>query len=1034
MPSFGRLGKHSNRSSQALASSKTPATTTTPSATSGSAATGAPAATTQATGHQRQPSHQQQQQQQQLLDEADSAAHSAHSGHGFGHSHNASANASNPANSSATPHSALSSSHNTAYSSSESFDSRQPSHLLQQQHQHQGQQQLHLQHPQQQHQPQTPLLPSPSSASAGGAPPPPHLYSSPSAASSTTGANVNNPPSLQQQQSSNLSGFDGHQPHSDFVDPGLGRSQSIRYSSATPYDIATSSVDDLNSHAAGYGQAPPPPAQQLQPPQQQQQQQPQATPQKLSTRKLIKGIFSGSNRGASDSQHHHGISIGHGHHHSYDNTGGLARRPSKRPNSPKPNQPQLVNPGYYWRQPPSHPLPPPAQAEQIQQVQQVPDNPQSPYPPQLSSRQGLDDINEHYSAHDSNSHSPSQNSRISLHNTIRQVSGGEVDQQQHSANYEDVAYRQNQAPPQQQQQPPPQPHVQVHTQDQQPQTIYETSVYDQQPSPLNPPQHPSSQQPYPYPNSQQPGYHQGGIQGGDLRTVPAHLGTVSQFQNPETVSQFSHESPITDSDQRSANLQSASTSPAVNHSVYIQNHGSTTSLPPAQQITPQPQQSGMAPPAGGPPPSRRPEADKLRGQVDPPAGPPPTYRHSTSMNNMNPLPPVPQGVGQPQAYQGNRPPQFEGDQGRDSPQPVSAVPAEPAGDDKSFKDLLTKYKNVKRLYFDGKAQIDALTGQIVHLQNAVANQRMSQSRTALDDNEYSTRWNRLNGAINNLSFNIRKDWRSVPQWLVSYVSADALKTGKAEMTAVGRAVISRWLMEEVFNKCFHPGLDPQLSQSLKEIELNIRHNAYTMTSQEEFDALTNKVVNWRMTTLEGLHRQLNSPSTADNRTAFTAKATSTLTACLYQFLNNPPPAGVEGSTSMIVELAVGIAANLPLESRDVAITYPLPGEIVQPRVMEVEKAPLPPLEGQKEDGEDDDKKKEEGDDKSGKAKTGTLIKANLGAVGEDNDSSKSVRTDADMDNFAVAVPSDANRVRFAGFMALEVRGRQVLWKAPIWTL
>ncbi|KAJ4162483.1 hypothetical protein NW754_013911, partial [Fusarium falciforme] len=270
-------------------------------------------------------------------------------------------------------------------------------------------------------------------------------------------------------------------------------------------------------------------------------------------------------------------------------------------------------------------------------VQQVPDNPQSPYPPQLSSRQGLDDINEHYSAHDSNSHSPSQNSRISLHNTIRQVSGGEVDQQQHSANYEDVAYRQNQAPPQQQQQPPPQPHVQVHTQDQQPQTIYETSVYDQQPSPLNPPQHPSSQQPYPYPNSQQPGYHQGGIQGGDLRTVPAHLGTVSQFQNPETVSQFSHESPITDSDQRSANLQSASTSPAVNHSVYIQNHGSTTSLPPAQQITPQPQQSGMAPPAGGPPPvspSRSRQAARP-GRPPPPARPP-TYRHSTSMNNMNP--------------------------------------------------------------------------------------------------------------------------------------------------------------------------------------------------------------------------------------------------------------------------------------------------------------------------------------------------------------------------------------------------------------
>lgn len=354
------LGKHSNRSSHALneprTPSKTPSTTTTnnnqpPSA--GSAA--APQA--QPTGHQRQPSHQpqsqlqQQQQQQQdqhyqvqqhqqLLDEADSASHGAHFGHPQSHSHShnsasASANASvnttsanNP--STITPHSALSSSHNTAFSSSESFDSQQPpppSHYMQKQ-----QQPLHLQHPQQQQQ-QTqgslPLLPSPSSASAG-APPPPHLYSSPSAASSTTGANVNsNPPSLQQQQSSNLSNaaYDPHPPHGEFNDPGLGRSQSIRYSATAPYDNQNPSADDLNR----YSQLPP---QQLQ---QQAPAQAQTAPaEKRSTRKLIKGIFSGSNRGASDSQHHHGISIGHSNNQSYDNTGGLARRPSKRVSNPPP--------------------------------------------------------------------------------------------------------------------------------------------------------------------------------------------------------------------------------------------------------------------------------------------------------------------------------------------------------------------------------------------------------------------------------------------------------------------------------------------------------------------------------------------------------------------------------------------------------------------------------------------------------------------------------------------------------------------------
>ncbi|RBA13147.1 hypothetical protein FPRO05_13790 [Fusarium proliferatum] len=895
------LGKHSNRSSHALSeprnSSKTPATST--PTNNSQTPTGGSAATPQAAGHQRQPSHQAQQiqpdqhyqvqQHQQLLDEADSASHGAH----FGHSHSvgananaASANASANNPSTINPHSALSSSHNTAFSSSESFDSQQPpppSHYLQNQ-----QPPLHLQHPQQQQQPQgsLPLLPSPSSASAG-APPPPHLYSSPSAASSTTGANINqHPPSLQQQQSSNLSNvaFDPHQPQSEFNDASLGRSQSIRYNAATPYSLQTSSVEDLNR----YGQIPPQQLQQQQQQAQAQAQQQTAPAEKRSTRKLIKGIFSGSNRGASDGQHHHSISIGHNNNQSYDNTGGLARRPSKR-----------------------------------------------------------------------------------------------------------------------------------------------------QQSPLNPPQHSPSQQPYQFPNAQQQGnYHQGGNQGGDLRSAPAHLGPSAQFQNPETVSQFSHESPIADSDQRSAKLQSATNSPAVNHALYIQNQGSTPSLPPAQQTTTQPQQPGMAPPTGGPPSARRPDSDKLRGQADVPGGPPPTYRPANSMNNMNPLPPVPpQSAGQSPAYRGDRPSPYEGqtvDQGRDSPQPVSAVPAEAGENDKSFKDLLTKYKNVKRLYFDGKGQIETLNGQIVHLQNAVANQRMSQSRTALDDSEYSTRFNRLNGAINNLSFNIRKDWRCVPQWLDKYVSTEALKTGKAEMTAIGRAVISRWIMEEVFNKCFHPGLDAQLSQSLKEIELGIRSNTHTLTSQEEFDALTNKIVSWRMTSLDGLHRQLNSSAANDNRNAFIAKSTASLTSCLYQFLCNPPPPGVDGSASMIVELAVGIAANLPLESRDVAITYPLPGEIVQPHVMEVEKAALPVLEAQKGEGEDDDKNGD--DEKSGKAKTGTLNNATPPESGEGNDASKSTRKDADKDTFVAALPKDSNRVRFAGFMALEVRGRQVLMKAPVWTL
>ncbi|KAJ2987057.1 hypothetical protein NUW58_g4720 [Xylaria curta] len=206
------------------------------------------------------------------------------------------------------------------------------------------------------------------------------------------------------------------------------------------------------------------------------------------------------------------------------------------------------------------------------------------------------------------------------------------------------------------------------------------------------------------------------------------------------------------------------------------------------------------PPQAGAPSQGRKSADndRLIQSVEPPPGPPPSYRHSQGPPNvMSPLPPAsgagnttpnfrPGVAGERQQYEGSS---MEDRNRTNSPQPSEGVDHE-----KQFKDLVTKYKNVKRLYFDGKTQIEQMSSQIEQLQNAVANQRMSQSRTALDDSEYATRFSRLNGAINNLAFNIRKDWGTLPGWIERYVTADAVKTGKQEMTAVGRAFLTaRWL-------------------------------------------------------------------------------------------------------------------------------------------------------------------------------------------------------------------------------------------------
>jgi hypothetical protein len=248
-----------------------------------------------------------------------------------------------------------------------------------------------------------------------------------------------------------------------------------------------------------------------------------------------------------------------------------------------------------------------------------------------------------------------------------------------------------------------------------------------------------------------------------------------------------------------------------------------------------------------------------------------------------------------------------------------------------------KYSKVKKYYFEKDAQV-------TQLQNTVANQRLSMSRTSLDDNEYATRFNRLDGAINNLSFNIRKHWKGVPPWLGPYVNKDAHTVGTKEMTAVGRACITRWVVDEILDRYFHPSIEAALSSQLKIIEKNIRRNAQSSAihSEEHRDDLTTKLTNWRLTTLEGLQDSIMGPQANEYRNLLTQALSEKLTASLQKNLTDPPPPGLESGVGMIIELAVGIAANLPIESRDVCIEYFMPGMPIMEGYMKLEPG-MPPL-------------------------------------------------------------------------------------------
>ncbi|KAL8715576.1 MAG: hypothetical protein Q9220_000912 [cf. Caloplaca sp. 1 TL-2023] len=315
-----------------------------------------------------------------------------------------------------------------------------------------------------------------------------------------------------------------------------------------------------------------------------------------------------------------------------------------------------------------------------------------------------------------------------------------------------------------------------------------------------------------------------------------------------------------------------------------------------------------------------------------PQGPPPAYSSQLGVNSQ-------QGGNFRGAQPSPMAPQGGGEQGRSTP-PPSRSRDDLSGLDVAqlvarHDELQDKYRKVKKYYFEKE-------GQVQQLQNTLAHQRLAQSRTSLDDNEYINRFSRLDGAINNLAFNIRREWRSVPPWLAPAVNKDATTNPTKEMTAVGRACISRWLVDELFDRFFHPSLEPALSTQLKIIEKNLRRFAPPTPTDEEREGLMSKISNWRLATLEGLHELLSSAAAAENRNTLTTTLVEKMVAALSMNLKDPAPAGLDGGVSMIVELAVGIACNLPLESRDVFVDYVYPNSRIDEAVMKLETG-LPPL-------------------------------------------------------------------------------------------
>ncbi|TLD27523.1 hypothetical protein E2P81_ATG10811 [Venturia nashicola] len=420
---------------------------------------------------------------------------------------------------------------------------------------------------------------------------------------------------------------------------------------------------------------------------------------------------------------------------------------------------------------------------------------------------------------------------------------------------------------------------------------------------------------------------------------------------------------------------------------------------------------------------------------------------------------VPAGS-QGQPYRGGQAAVQEGgERGRDTPPPRAGEMTEDEAMNytqlqKDYKELRDKYQKVKKYYFEKESQVH-------QLQNTIAHQRLSQSRTSLDDSEYAARFSRLEGLIAQLSFSIRKQWKSIPGFLHHGINKDALATGKQEMTAVGRAFFSQWLASNLFDTFFHPDLELGLSKDLKDIWHNIRRFCPPFQSAEEEDALASKMINWRLTTLEGLQDKLRGPDAQGHRERLTQMMNEKLMADIGLHLVDPPPSDLQGGVGMILDLAVNVASHVPLESREVIIEYFNPLSPIQAEVMKIETG-IPALinpilvadispssnagaeadraslksTGTRDSTDAPDDAPGGRDEKKGRGMFSGLIGGGGNKVTKNvpGSAATSAAASAKVVQPGRETPKDKEeRVRISTGLAVQIRGKTVLVKAPVYT-
>ncbi|KAK9450444.1 uncharacterized protein V1518DRAFT_413859 [Limtongia smithiae] len=232
------------------------------------------------------------------------------------------------------------------------------------------------------------------------------------------------------------------------------------------------------------------------------------------------------------------------------------------------------------------------------------------------------------------------------------------------------------------------------------------------------------------------------------------------------------------------------------------------------------------------------------------------------------------------------------------------------------------------------AERDALDKKLQSTENELAGKNIEDSRSERDDVTYQTEFANFDKDLIEAALMLRDKVREYPDW-VRKTRLD-FKT-KLITNYASRAVLARWIAEEIFGRYLHPGIDLTLSMRLKKAEKRLARY-YT----------PGEIAIWRRMLVRAVLPTAKPTVELTDTPEYNAHLEHAASSFLHTNIWNinaantmpensvKPSQLVPANVLSLVENAFSLMATMSLETRYVMVTYPLPLEKFDKNRMTIE--------------------------------------------------------------------------------------------------